>query len=234
MTPAEPHGLGFGAAAIMVRSVQGWRSMVPDRLGRTFSAVISPTPAVADLAGKPGRTVDVAVAGGRQRICRQVARLPSALSWLSAVGLREAPVGCRRKGPRRCAEEGQRCLSSTAASALDFSTRPPGFRVSPCHPTIRSGAQMNAPSVTLASISDLVSTFSRFQMPRRVCISVWQGTAKSVPCSPAGWASLAEVSPIIRAISREAMYSQALMPKPGSPCANRSPAALRSCELIDL
>src|SRR5207249_1898448 len=51
---------------------------------------------------------------------------------------------------------------------------------------IRSGAQMNAPSITFASTRDLVSTFSRFQMPRRVCISVWQGTEKSGPCSPEG------------------------------------------------
>src|SRR5438552_17288107 len=36
---------------------------------------------------------------------------------------------------------------------------------------IRSGAEMNAPSMTFASTRDLVSTFSRFQMPRRVCIS---------------------------------------------------------------
>src|SRR5438552_17040055 len=36
---------------------------------------------------------------------------------------------------------------------------------------IRSGAEMNAPSMTFASTRDLVSTFSRFQMLLRVCIS---------------------------------------------------------------
>src|SRR5438094_6769407 len=59
---------------------------------------------------------------------------------------------------------------------------------------IRSGAQMNVPSRIFLSTSDLVSTFSGFQMPRRVCISVWQGTAKSGPCSPEGCASHADVS----------------------------------------
>ena len=82
---------------------------------------------------------------------------------------------------------------------------------------IRSGAQMNAPSRIFLSTSDLVSTFSRFQMPRRVCISVWQGTAKSGPCSPEGCASHADVSHMVSAMSRAARYSQALMPKPGSP-----------------
>src|SRR5262249_51549498 len=80
---------------------------------------------------------------------------------------------------------------------------------------IRSGAQMKAPSSTLASTSDLVSTFSRFQMPRRVCISLWQGTEKSGPCSPEGCASHAEASHIVSAMSREAIYSQALIPKAG-------------------
>jgi len=60
----------------------------------------------------------------------------------------------------------------------------------PVAPMIRRGAQMNAPSRTFLSTSDLVSTFSRFQMPRRVCISLWQGTAKSGPCSPEGCASI--------------------------------------------
>jgi len=75
---------------------------------------------------------------------------------------------------------------------------------------IRSGAQMNAPSRIFLSTSDLVSTFSRFQMPRRVCISVWQGTAKSGPCSPEGCASHADVSHMVSAMSRAARYSQAL------------------------
>jgi hypothetical protein len=71
-------------------------------------------------------------------------------------------------------------------------------------------------------------------MPRRVCISVWQGTEKSGPCSPDGWASHAEVSHRVSAMSRAAMYSQALMPKPGSPFSNRSRAALRSSGFMDL
>ena len=84
---------------------------------------------------------------------------------------------------------------------------------------------MNAPSMILLVTSDLVSTFSRFQIPRRVCISVWQGTAKSGPCSPDGWASHAEVSHMVSTMSRAARYSQALMPKPGSPLLKRSRAA---------
>ena len=55
-----------------------------------------------------------------------------------------------------------------------------------------------------------------FQMPCRVCSSVWQGTA-SPSISPTGWASLAEVSPPVRMIFCSAKYSQALRPKPGSP-----------------
>src|SRR5262247_2421093 len=90
---------------------------------------------------------------------------------------------------------------------------------------MRRGAQMKAPSRIFLSTRDLVSTFSRFQMPRRVCISVWQGTEKSGPCSPDGCASHADVSHRVSAMSREAMYSQALMPKPGSPWPNRSRAA---------
>src|SRR5215831_1434807 len=105
---------------------------------------------------------------------------------------------------------------------------------------ILSGAQMNAPSWILASTKDLVSTFSRFQIPRRVCSPVWQGTAYSLPlspdasASPKGCASLADVSPICKAMSREAMYSQALKPKPGSPFAQIARAAARCSEVIDL
>ena len=68
-----------------------------------------------------------------------------------------------------------------------------------------------------------------FQMPCRVCSSVWQGTA-SPSISPLGWASLAEVSPPVRMIFCSAKYSQALRPKPGSPemnlpCARRFSSA---------
>ena len=52
-----------------------------------------------------------------------------------------------------------------------------GLPGEPVAPMIRRGAQMNAPSYTLLSTRDLVSTFSRFQMPCLGCISVWQGTA---------------------------------------------------------
>src|SRR5437773_271619 len=65
---------------------------------------------------------------------------------------------------------------------------------------IRSGAQMNVPSRIFLSTSDLVSTFSRFQMPRRVCISVWQGTAKSGPCSPEGCASHEAGLPLVEEV----------------------------------
>src|SRR5207249_11751606 len=99
---------------------------------------------------------------------------------------------------------------------------------------IRSGAQMNVPSRIFLSTRDLVSTFSRFQMPRRVCISVCQGTAKFGPCSPEGGASHADVSHMVSAMSRAARYSQALRPEPGSPWSKKFRAALGRAERLDL
>src|SRR5262245_22513762 len=59
-----------------------------------------------------------------------------------------------------------------------------GLPGEPVAPMIFRGAQMKAASRIPASTRVLVSTFSRFQIPRRGCISVWQGTAKSASSPP--------------------------------------------------
>ena len=66
-----------------------------------------------------------------------------------------------------------------------------------------------------------------FQMPRLVCSLIWHSNGCSVsPPKPAPTASTAQVSAPVNAILREARYSQAEVPKPGSPELNW---AMRFC-----
>src|SRR5207253_3063856 len=65
--------------------------------------------------------------------------------------------------------------------------------------------------------------FSRFQMPYRVWLSVWQGTANP-SSSPTGCASLAEVSPPVMAIFRSAKYRQPLHAAVGGGVEEDAPA----------
>ncbi len=86
----------------------------------------------------------------------------------------------QRRRRRRGKQEGERKRRprqrshSLKSVTYQIATGLPG---EPVAPTSFNGAQTNRNSVTPASSSGAKSRFSRFQMPRRVCNSVWHGTA---------------------------------------------------------